>query len=218
VRRVSRNCRTDLLRQSHVAVHPDEAGQTFVRFCLNSSVGLAGRVRRGGHRPSAAAHRLGGTLYRYAPAGPYLGVPLLGPTTARDGLGRWSTRVRYRRTICCRPRCSLPADRERNHSARRGRLKRSRAATAPSTTPLRSAYYFNVSQVARRYRFRQSPRPCARARQPVEPVRSNTVVPALQGQLRHRSVDVVRKPAGSSAAGESDITSCVKVGGGAGAR
>ncbi len=69
--------------------HPDRAGQTFVRFCLNTTVGVAGMfdVANGiGLAPHPTD--FGGTLYRYGtPAGPYLVLPLLGPTTARDTVG-----------------------------------------------------------------------------------------------------------------------------------
>jgi phospholipid-binding lipoprotein MlaA len=69
--------------------HPDRAGKTFVRFCLNTTVGIAGMfdVANGiGLEPHPTD--FGGTLYRYgAPAGPYLVLPLFGPTTVRDTFG-----------------------------------------------------------------------------------------------------------------------------------
>jgi phospholipid-binding lipoprotein MlaA len=90
VRRMFRNLTEPVSFANHLLqFHPHEAGQTFVRFCLNSSVGLAGAfdvANMVGMKPKPTD--FGGTLHRYgSPAGPYIVVPLFGPTTARDGLG-----------------------------------------------------------------------------------------------------------------------------------
>ncbi len=69
--------------------HPDRAGKTFVRFCVNTTVGVAG-VFDVANEIGLESHPtdFGGTLYRYGtPAGPYLVLPLFGPTTARDTVG-----------------------------------------------------------------------------------------------------------------------------------
>jgi len=90
VRRMFRNLSEPISFANHLLqFHPHEAGQTFVRFCLNSSIGVAGAFDVGnmiGMPPHPTD--FGGTLHRYgAPAGPYIIVPLFGPTTARDGFG-----------------------------------------------------------------------------------------------------------------------------------
>ncbi|MFP6744621.1 MAG: VacJ family lipoprotein, partial [Alphaproteobacteria bacterium] len=68
----------------------EDAGETGSRFLINSSVGIAGLFDVAKdiglpHHPSD----FGQTLHSYgAGAGPYIMVPLLGPTTLRDGTGR----------------------------------------------------------------------------------------------------------------------------------
>ncbi len=70
--------------------HPLRAGQATGRFLLNSTVGLAGLFD-----PAAGAglqrhdSDFGQTLGRWgAGTGPYVFVPLVGPSDIRDGLGR----------------------------------------------------------------------------------------------------------------------------------
>ena len=67
-----------------------DAGTTGARFLINSSIGVAGLfdvAAELGHPYHPAD--FGQTLYTYGSgAGPYLIIPVLGPTTARDGLGR----------------------------------------------------------------------------------------------------------------------------------
>jgi phospholipid-binding lipoprotein MlaA len=71
-------------------LHPARAGIAITRFILNSSFGLAGLV------DVAATSGLprhesdfGQTLARYgAPSGPYVFVPIAGPSDIRDGVGR----------------------------------------------------------------------------------------------------------------------------------
>jgi phospholipid-binding lipoprotein MlaA len=90
VRRMFRNLSEPISFANHMLqFHPDEAGQTFVRFVLNSSVGIAGAfdVANSLGMPPHPTD-FGATLHRFgAPAGPYIVVPLMGPTTARDGIG-----------------------------------------------------------------------------------------------------------------------------------
>jgi len=90
VRRMFRNLSEPVSFMNHMLqFHPEPAGQTFVRFCVNTTVGVAGifDVANGIGLPPQPTD-FGGTLYRYgAPAGPYLVLPLFGPTTARDTVG-----------------------------------------------------------------------------------------------------------------------------------
>jgi phospholipid-binding lipoprotein MlaA len=66
------------------------AGSTFARFGINSTFGLLGTVDVADEM--GIEHHdedFGQTLGRWGvPAGPYVFVPLLGPTTLRDGFGR----------------------------------------------------------------------------------------------------------------------------------
>jgi len=65
------------------------AGTTAARFSFNSTVGVAGLfdVASGMGLPAQASD-FGQTLYTWGlPSGPYLVVPLLGPTNPRDGIG-----------------------------------------------------------------------------------------------------------------------------------
>lgn len=90
VRRMFRNLKEPISFVNHLLqFKPDPAGQTLVRFCLNSTVGVAGifDIATPLGLPVHATD-FGGTLYRYGtPAGPYLVLPLFGPTTARDTFG-----------------------------------------------------------------------------------------------------------------------------------
>jgi phospholipid-binding lipoprotein MlaA len=71
-------------------VRPDRAGRTVVRFVVNSTVGIAGvfdvTAAEGIKRePSGFAQ----TLARYrAPQGPYIFLPVFGPSSVRDLTGR----------------------------------------------------------------------------------------------------------------------------------
>jgi phospholipid-binding lipoprotein MlaA len=90
VRRMFRNLSEPVSFVNHMLqFHPQPAGQTFVRFVVNSSVGVAGMfdvANKIGLPPRPTD--FGGTLYRFgAPAGPYLVLPLFGPTNARDTIG-----------------------------------------------------------------------------------------------------------------------------------
>ena len=90
VRRSFRNLKEPISFLNHLLqFRPDPAGQTLVRFCLNSTIGVAGLfdVATPLGLPVHPTD-FGGTLYRYGtPAGPYLVLPLFGPTTARDTFG-----------------------------------------------------------------------------------------------------------------------------------
>ena len=90
VRRMFRNLTEPISFANHMLqFRPDGAGHNFVRFFVNSTVGVAGMfdvANTLGIGP--APTDFGGTLYRYGtPAGPYLVLPLMGPTTARDTVG-----------------------------------------------------------------------------------------------------------------------------------
>lgn len=66
------------------------AGESVVRFAANSTVGVAGLFDVAGKNglPNRPAD-FGQTLGRYGvTAGPYIFIPVLGPSTLRDGLGR----------------------------------------------------------------------------------------------------------------------------------
>jgi phospholipid-binding lipoprotein MlaA len=71
-------------------IHPKAAATIFSRFALNSTIGVVGvfDVATG----FGAPHHddgFGDTLGRYhTPPGPYLYVPVLGPSTVRDAFGR----------------------------------------------------------------------------------------------------------------------------------
>ena len=90
VRRMFRNLKEPISFLNYLLqFKPDPAGQTLVRFCLNSTIGVAGMFDVAAPL-GLPAHPtdFGGTLYRYGtPAGPYLVLPLFGPTTARDTFG-----------------------------------------------------------------------------------------------------------------------------------
>jgi phospholipid-binding lipoprotein MlaA len=70
-------------------LHPKAAGQTLGRFAVNSTVGLAGiaDVATGAGLPYHE-NGFGTTLGRYGvPPGPFLFIPILGPSDVRDALG-----------------------------------------------------------------------------------------------------------------------------------
>jgi phospholipid-binding lipoprotein MlaA len=69
----------------------ERAGQTFARFTLNSTLGLAGFVDVAGRWGELPYHEndLGLTFAVWRiPEGPYLVVPVLGPSTPRDLVGQ----------------------------------------------------------------------------------------------------------------------------------
>ena len=69
----------------------ERAGQTFARFTLNSTIGLAGFVDVAGRWGELPYHEddLGLTFAVWGvPEGPYLVVPILGPSTPRDLSGQ----------------------------------------------------------------------------------------------------------------------------------
>jgi phospholipid-binding lipoprotein MlaA len=90
VRRIFRNAAEPISFANHVLqLHPRRAGETLVRFCMNTTAGVVGivDVATPGGLPERHAD-FGGTLHRYGtPSGPYLIVPVLGPSTARDAAG-----------------------------------------------------------------------------------------------------------------------------------
>jgi len=68
---------------------PHDAIVTVFRFAINSTIGVAGFFDPAS-RLGLAEHEsdFGETLYTYGmPAGPYLVLPLFGPSTARDAIG-----------------------------------------------------------------------------------------------------------------------------------
>lgn len=71
---------------------PGRAARTFARFVTNSTVGVAGVLDVAASKSINIKYRyngFGNTLgYHGVRAGPYLYVPVLGPTTARDLFGR----------------------------------------------------------------------------------------------------------------------------------
>jgi phospholipid-binding lipoprotein MlaA len=90
VRRMFRNLKEPISFANHLLqFEPDPAGHNLVRFCLNSTVGLAGIFDVATPLGlQAYPTDFGGTLYHYGtPAGPYLVLPLFGPTTTRDTFG-----------------------------------------------------------------------------------------------------------------------------------
>jgi phospholipid-binding lipoprotein MlaA len=67
-----------------------DAGVTFSRFVVNTTVGIAGLFDPARDRLALERHEsdFGQTLALAGlPSGPYLVLPVVGPTTARDGLG-----------------------------------------------------------------------------------------------------------------------------------
>lgn len=69
----------------------ENAFATFWRFALNSTLGLAGLYDFAGKEAGLTARQadFGQTMARYGMAsGPYIFLPVIGPTTVRDGTGR----------------------------------------------------------------------------------------------------------------------------------
>lgn len=69
---------------------PRRAGDTFVRFIINSTVGVGGAfdVARHVGYPDHSADGATTLALWGIPAGPYLYLPLFGPSGVRDGIGR----------------------------------------------------------------------------------------------------------------------------------
>lgn len=74
-------------------IKPGKAAETLGRFTINSTIGVAGLVDVAKKRPFKLPRRPNGfgyTLGYYGvKPGPYMYLPLIGPTTARDLFGRW---------------------------------------------------------------------------------------------------------------------------------
>ncbi len=71
--------------------HAKAGGATAVRFVVNSTVGVLGLFDVAGHAMNLPIHYsdFGQTLGRYGvKGGPYIYIPVLGPSNVRDGLGR----------------------------------------------------------------------------------------------------------------------------------
>jgi phospholipid-binding lipoprotein MlaA len=73
-------------------LHPVRAGKTLVRFLVNSTIGLGGLFDVAKKKPFRIEHHNNGfadTLGYYGvKPGPFLYLPLIGPTTVRDMFGR----------------------------------------------------------------------------------------------------------------------------------
>ena len=69
---------------------PRRAGDTFMRFALNTTVGIGGVLDVAKHAGYADHNADGGTTLALwgVPAGPYLYLPVFGPSGLRDGIGR----------------------------------------------------------------------------------------------------------------------------------
>ncbi len=72
---------------------PGKAAETLGRFTVNSTVGVAGLVDIAKKKPFSLPRRPNGLAYTLGyygvKPGPYLFLPLIGPTTVRDLFGRW---------------------------------------------------------------------------------------------------------------------------------
>ncbi|MEJ0059876.1 MAG: VacJ family lipoprotein [Terricaulis sp.] len=91
VRNFLRNLRAPVVFANDVLQgEPDRAGNTFARFGLNTTVGLLGILDPAtGLGLERHDEDFGQTLAVWGvPSGPYLWVPILGPTTIRDGGGQ----------------------------------------------------------------------------------------------------------------------------------
>ena len=70
---------------------PGKAGETFGRFAINSTIGVAGLFDMAGRAPINLPRRANGLAYTMGyygiRPGPYFFLPLIGPTTLRDALG-----------------------------------------------------------------------------------------------------------------------------------
>lgn len=73
-------------------LHPGKAAETAARFGINSTLGLGGLVDVAKRKPFRLPYRFNGladTLAYYGVGpGPYMYLPLIGPTTVRDLLGQ----------------------------------------------------------------------------------------------------------------------------------
>jgi phospholipid-binding lipoprotein MlaA len=90
VRRVFRNLGEPISFANHLLqLEPRRAGETMVRFLTNSTVGVGGIFDLATPNGLLERHTdFGATLHRYGtPSGPYLVLPVLGPSTARDAVG-----------------------------------------------------------------------------------------------------------------------------------
>nr|WP_321984993.1 VacJ family lipoprotein [uncultured Lichenicoccus sp.] len=69
---------------------PRRAGDTFMRFALNTTVGIGGVLDVAKHAGYPDHNADGGTTLALwgVPAGPYLYLPVFGPSGVRDGIGR----------------------------------------------------------------------------------------------------------------------------------
>ena len=70
-------------------LEPKPAGKNLLRFGLNTTLGIGGLFDIATREGVTEAHTdFGATLYRYGtPSGPYLVLPVLGPSNARDAFG-----------------------------------------------------------------------------------------------------------------------------------
>lgn len=88
---------------------PDRAVRNLGRFLINTTVGIGGlfdQASRVGVRP--ATEDFGQTLAAWgANGGPYLVLPLLGPSTLRDGVGTGVSQLADPYRVCLRE-CGLP--------------------------------------------------------------------------------------------------------------
>lgn len=71
---------------------PGKGAETLGRFAINSTIGVAGVVDVAKRRPFHLPHQTNGFAYTLGyygiGSGPYMFLPLIGPTTARDLVGR----------------------------------------------------------------------------------------------------------------------------------
>ncbi len=70
-------------------LHPNRAGVTLARFVVNSTLGLGGLIDIQGMNGAPIHYSdFGQTLGRYGvPPGPYIYIPIIGPSNLRDGTG-----------------------------------------------------------------------------------------------------------------------------------
>lgn len=73
-------------------LQPKRAAQTLGRFAINSTVGIGGVIDVAKNKPFHLKHHTNGFAYTLGyygiPSGPYLFLPIIGPTTVRDMIGR----------------------------------------------------------------------------------------------------------------------------------
>ncbi|MBK5264585.1 MAG: VacJ family lipoprotein [Alphaproteobacteria bacterium] len=74
-------------------IKPGKAAETLGRFTVNSTIGVAGLVDVAKKRPFKLPRRPNGFAYTLGyygvKPGPFLFLPVIGPTTVRDLFGRW---------------------------------------------------------------------------------------------------------------------------------